>query len=243
MKPNYYATIPADVRYNEKLTANSKLLYGEITALSSKKGICWAQNKYFAELYNVDAKTISRWIKQLQEEGFISIRMQYNKETKQIEKREIKITPGGGDKNVRRWGQKDPQGGDKNVQDIIYNIYNNNNTSNNNKRASFSRVSDFDEKYITAYKHLVELFDDRSKPKTTDSKVKWLNVIRLCDQKDDVNPRQLYWICKKALADSFWCKNFLSLGIIREKKNGITKLNRFIKQFGGKEFEILANED
>jgi hypothetical protein len=62
MKPNYYAVIPAEVRYNEKLTANSKLLYGELTALSNKTGISWAQNKYFAELYSVDTKTVSRWI-------------------------------------------------------------------------------------------------------------------------------------------------------------------------------------
>ena len=48
MKPNYYAIIPAEVRYNEKLTANSKLLFGEITALTNKTGVCWANNKYFA---------------------------------------------------------------------------------------------------------------------------------------------------------------------------------------------------
>ena len=35
-KPNYYAIIPANVRYDNELRANEKLLYGEITALSSK---------------------------------------------------------------------------------------------------------------------------------------------------------------------------------------------------------------
>lgn len=31
---NYYAIIPATIRYNEKLKSSEKLLYGEITALA-----------------------------------------------------------------------------------------------------------------------------------------------------------------------------------------------------------------
>ena len=34
-KPNYYAIIPANVRYDEKLSPNEKLFYGEITALTT----------------------------------------------------------------------------------------------------------------------------------------------------------------------------------------------------------------
>lgn len=67
----YYGLLPAKVRYDEDLVANAKLLYSEITALCNREGYCWATNEYFANLYNVNEKTISRWIKQLKTKGFI----------------------------------------------------------------------------------------------------------------------------------------------------------------------------
>jgi len=71
-QPNYYAIIPASVRYCKSLSANAKLLYGEITALASTDRGCFARNSYFANLFDVDCRTIARWINQLEELGFIS---------------------------------------------------------------------------------------------------------------------------------------------------------------------------
>jgi hypothetical protein len=70
--PSYYAVIPASVRY-AKIPPNAKLLYGEITALSQKEGYCYASNKYFAEIYEVENTTISEWLKRLHECGFIKV--------------------------------------------------------------------------------------------------------------------------------------------------------------------------
>jgi DNA-binding transcriptional regulator YhcF (GntR family) len=84
-KPNYYAIIPAEVRYSN-LKPNAKLLYGEITALSNKTGYCFASNNYFAELYNVNKNTISRWISDLKRLGFITIDIERDSK-KQIIKR------------------------------------------------------------------------------------------------------------------------------------------------------------
>ena len=69
--PSYYAIIPADIRYNEALSANAKLLYGEITALCNKEGYCWASNQYFAKLYNVHKDTISKWVSELVQQEFV----------------------------------------------------------------------------------------------------------------------------------------------------------------------------
>jgi hypothetical protein len=71
--PSYYAIIPANVRYCKELEPSAKLLYGEITALCNREGYCWATNNYFAELYEVDTRTIQRCIKSLKENDFIFI--------------------------------------------------------------------------------------------------------------------------------------------------------------------------
>lgn len=66
-----YVIIPADVRYNENLSMNAKILYGSIHPLCRNQNQCWAKNEYFAKLYNVSEVSISKWINSLVEEGFI----------------------------------------------------------------------------------------------------------------------------------------------------------------------------
>lgn len=90
-KKNYFAVIPANVRYDTRLTPNSKLLYGEITALCNEKGYCWATNKYFADLYNVEPQTISTWISKLKTYGYINVDIVYKDNSKEILNRYIKI--------------------------------------------------------------------------------------------------------------------------------------------------------
>jgi DNA-binding PadR family transcriptional regulator len=71
--PNYYAIIPANVRYDKDLSPNAKLLYGEITALSNAEGFCWANNAYFSGLYDVTKRSIQSWLSQLEAKGFIRV--------------------------------------------------------------------------------------------------------------------------------------------------------------------------
>lgn len=88
-KPSYYAIIPAFVRYDERLSSSEKLMYGELTCLTNKLGYCYATNGYFAKLYGKDVSTISRWVKNLEGCGYISIA--YEREGVQVARRIIKM--------------------------------------------------------------------------------------------------------------------------------------------------------
>ena len=87
---SYYAVIPATVRYDTNLKPAEKLLYAEITSLSNKYGYCFASNKYFANLYNVDPHTVSQWISHIEKSNYIHIELIKN-EKKEIKERRIYI--------------------------------------------------------------------------------------------------------------------------------------------------------
>ena len=221
MKPNYYAILPAEVRYSEDLAPNSKLLYAEISALTNKSGKCFAQNSYFAELYNVEKGTVSRWISQLEKFGFVKTKVIRNK-NKQVEKRYIFV-------NTSLIKNQYPI--DEKVKD---NIYTNNNIINNNS----SHV--YNEQVLKAFDYIVPLFPERNRPKNEYQKKQWLDVIRLCNSEDKVNPRQLYYLLEKVRKDEFWSDNFLSLLSLRKSKNGVRKLDRFLQKFADKDFNEIT---
>ena len=94
IRANYFAIIPAYIRYNKELKFGERLMYGEITALSNKEGYCYAKNKYFADLYDVSQSTISRWISHLAELNSIDVQIIRNERKEIIERRiYIKDTP------------------------------------------------------------------------------------------------------------------------------------------------------
>ena len=130
-KPSYYAIIPANVRYDKNLKANEKLMYGEITALSKKNGICYASNNYFAKLYDVTPQAISSWLLNLKNNNYISIKYCYKENTKEIISREVSI-------NIDRGINKSLRGYQQNFKDN--NINNNNNNIYNYIQKKFGRV-------------------------------------------------------------------------------------------------------
>ena len=123
-EPNYFAVIPANVRYDNELRANEKLLYGEITSLTKKTGECWASNKYFGDLYGVKPNAVATWIKHLKDKQYIEVDYEY--EGKEIKKRIIRIGGiqkdiGGIHKKIGGYSQK----GEENNNNIIIKESNN----------------------------------------------------------------------------------------------------------------------
>lgn len=75
-----YAVIPISILENKNLSANAKLLYGEIMALSKKSGKCYATNKYIAEILGLSYRSIPNLLKELNGVGLIYIDIKRNKE-------------------------------------------------------------------------------------------------------------------------------------------------------------------
>ena len=136
-RPNYYSILPANVRYDPNLTSNEKLLYSEITALTVATGECWATNEYFARLYNLSTRSITRMIGNLKANGYIELELIRRENCKEIEKRIIRLR--GIDKNVLGYRHLCQGGIDKNVQE--------NNTSINNKNEYYTNQKSVKHKY------------------------------------------------------------------------------------------------
>ena len=165
---SYYAIIPANVRYDKKVCSSAKLLYGEITALCNRKGFCWASNSYFAELYGVGKPSISRWVKELIDGGYIDSSIEYKQGTKEIVHRYLKICVYPTNKNMGTPTNKNVDTPThKNAIDNTTVI--NNTRKNNTKRAepfadytSNSLLSDAIKDFISMRKQIKAPMTDRA---------------------------------------------------------------------------------
>lgn len=127
-RPGYYAIIPANVRYDEKLQASAKLLYGEISALLNEDGFCFASNAYFANLYGVTERTISGLISKLQQGGYVFIDI-VRDDSGQVVSRKIRLTASVSDGQPVEKNFHTPR---KDFREGIENNFQYTNTSNTN---------------------------------------------------------------------------------------------------------------
>ncbi|HJC00051.1 MAG TPA: helix-turn-helix domain-containing protein [Candidatus Flavonifractor merdavium] len=88
-EPSYWAVIPAAVRYDKDLPPNAKLLYGEVTALTDKRGYCYAHNSYFVELFGLSERSITRLLAILVDRGYLRIDVVRDSETQEVLERRI----------------------------------------------------------------------------------------------------------------------------------------------------------
>ena len=230
-KKNYYAIIPAPVRYCKKLKANEKLMFGELTALTNEKGFCYASNDYFANLYDVSKTSVSKWISNLEKNKFIRLKMIYQKGTKQIKERRIYIAP-----LLKKSSIPIEEKLNTPIEEKLkVNIYNN---INNIKKeyTTKSEKRQFDDKTKTAFPHFATLFDLKYRPKTETQKIKWLDCLDKLQRLDGYDLREVYNVSKNLRKDEFWQNNFLSILKLRNTdKNGIKYIDRFMIQHKAKQ--------
>ena len=136
-KGEYWAVLPATVRYDDALKPNAKLLYAEISSLTKSSGYCWATNEYFADLYGLAPATISRLVSQLEARGYIRCEMAATEVGS--ERRiyagifSVRVQGGGIDKNVKTpLDENVKRGVDENVKRGLDEIVKQNNKTMNN---------------------------------------------------------------------------------------------------------------
>ncbi len=87
--------IPGRVSRDKDLKPNARLLYGEITRLCDNRDYCVESNAYFAEHYGVSKETVSRWISQLHDRGYISRVVSRDEKTNEVLERRLYVVDKG----------------------------------------------------------------------------------------------------------------------------------------------------
>lgn len=93
--------IPSSVLSDKRLSANAKLIYGEIYSLADENGLCYPSNNHFTQILGLTERSASRCISLLKELGLIHYEVDNNNQ------RVIQITQ---DRNVVGVGQLSHRG-------------------------------------------------------------------------------------------------------------------------------------
>lgn len=215
-QPSYYAIIPAGVRYHRELKPAAKLLYGELTALCSVEGYCWASNAYFAEIYQATTRQVQRWIADLAKFGFIKVEVDQNQH--RSKRRIYMMQMPQADPTQMTYDEKVATTHDEKV---VHSITDSSNTSleDNNKsivatdknviaskpQKSFSQEVEFIAQEL--YRHVIANYPH------LEARCKWRDW---CDDIDKLNRidgydfQTIMAVMKWSQQDDFWKQNILS---------------------------------
>ena len=158
--------IPAEILLNEDLSDKEKIILSMILYLSEERKSCFASNKYIANIVNVTHERVSKIISALKDKGYVSVKLKYKTDSKEIEERQI--TPKV--ENINGYSQKLQEGIDnnnyldsrkqpypigENDKDIINNIKNKNKynkeSRNKNNKANFEQRDYFNFDFTKLY--------------------------------------------------------------------------------------------
>jgi len=182
-KPNYYAIIPAEVRYSKALTPNAKLLYAEITALCNMNGKCTASTEYFCRLYEVSRGAVQNWLKMLDDNGYIQRTVIYRQGSKEILSRSIKLV--------------DKPSINISTDNTNINI-NNTNLTDSNKKAFFKKPSlDEVKNYCILRKNnidaqaFIDFYESKGWQIGKEIMKSWKACVRTWESRDKKNPKTM----------------------------------------------------
>ena len=256
-KPSYYSILTANVRYDNRLKANEKLLFSEITALSNKYGYCTAGNEYFSKLYNVSERSITRWIGNLKEFGYLKYVPIHQKDSKKvIERRLYPLTNSKEplDKNVYGGRQKCPKPLDKNVEDNItsINTINNNTNTTTTGTTEIKIIYEFWESNIGnlspyLYEEIQAIYEDW-KEVSKQPKEMILESIKMALDKDIQNISYIKSILKRWYDNRIYNIEDLKADQERFEKNKESKYNKQAKKgnaagYDAKQWTYLSEEE
>lgn len=72
-RPGYWAVIPAQIRYDDRIPPNAKILYAEISSLIGADGYCWATDEHFEKVFGFADRTVRKLMTALKETGYIRV--------------------------------------------------------------------------------------------------------------------------------------------------------------------------
>ncbi|RHH71091.1 helix-turn-helix domain-containing protein [Vagococcus sp. AM17-17] len=211
-QPNYYCIIPAKVRYAKTISPNAKLLYGEITALCNQEGYCWASNDYFATLYGVSKTSVSKWVNQLKEQGFITVELRYKKDSKEIDQRRIRIV----EEPIKEKESTSPT----KVDDRMKEKFKENtitNTKNNNTKNKKSACRYTESQLQLAKRFQSNLAKDFPREMSRVNVSRWANDLRRIHEEENIEMSEIEEMITWLATHDFWSRHVRNPNVLQEK--------------------------
>lgn len=128
----YWAVITAPILESGDVSDGAKLFYCEVSRRTNQRGYCWASNEALATDLGVCARTVSRYVSELEDAGFITTEQVGVRDRKRRHERHIRLAvpvPFDVDKNVYVNVDKN---GELNVDKNVHHHKENNKSKNNN---------------------------------------------------------------------------------------------------------------
>jgi len=80
--------IPKNIWLDRQLGVMERFFYAEVTQLAGSRG-CYASNAHFMKIFGIGSSRVSQLVKSLTDKNYITVKLFYRKDTKQVSRREI----------------------------------------------------------------------------------------------------------------------------------------------------------